>query len=241
MRAFKPGRCSSRERGLTLVELLIAMTIALFLLAGLLTIVQGLKSTWKTQGDLARLQDGERLAMTMLTDVVQTAGYYPDPTANDAETVFPAGTTFTAAGQTIVGTSTAGGPDTITVQYAVGPGDKIINCEGGTNAASAPYVVYVNKFSVNADHQLQCELNGGDAVPLVSGVENMVILYGVDTGGGTSCVDKYLSAAEVSAAGDWLNVCSVKIQLTFTNPTNSAKPVQFSRVIAVMSLTGANT
>ncbi len=104
-------RSAATQRGLTLVELMVAMAIALFLLGGLLTIVQNTRKTFGAQMQLAQLQDNQRLAMTLLGDVIQTAGYFPDPTVNTlggtlpvVASAYPLGP-FPTAGQSITGTT----------------------------------------------------------------------------------------------------------------------------------------
>jgi type IV pilus assembly protein PilW len=231
----RPAR--GRQHGLSLIELLVALTVGLFLIAGVLTLVTSLKRTYTTQTQLTQLQDSERLAMTMLTDVIQSAGYYTNPQINTAS-VLPANPPlgFAVAGQALTGSSQPAGPDSISVQFATAPGDGIINCQGGSNVASPAPFVYVNTFSVSPQNQLQCQLNGGAQVPLVNGLQNMMIWYGVNTSGGPSCSDSYLRASEVTAGNFWTNVCAVMVQLTFTNPLNAAAPVQFSRVIVLQNL-----
>ena len=54
------------QRGFTLIELMIAVLIALFLSAGLLTLVQAMKATAGVQSGLSQLQDSERMAMTLI-------------------------------------------------------------------------------------------------------------------------------------------------------------------------------
>jgi type IV pilus assembly protein PilW len=239
-------RVPHKQRGLTLIEVVVAMTIGLFLLGGVMTIVSGIRNSYSAQTQLAQLQDDERLAMTVLTDVIQAAGYFPDPISNTAISALPASAAFPTAGQAITGTSAAGGPDTIGVRFASTSADGMINCLGGTNP-NAALAQYENRFSVN-NGQLLCSLNGAAAVPLVNGMQNLVILYGVNTGGGTQvCTDSYFRASEVVAkVGNWNSICSVKITLTFTNPlyqgqANQPQTIQFTRVIAVMSTAGSNT
>jgi type IV pilus assembly protein PilW len=252
------------QRGFTLIEMAIAMVIATFLLAGITTVVMGIRTSSGIQTQLAQLQDNERLAMTMLTDVIQQTGYYPNPgppSFNTATGSLPASTAFTIAGQAITGTTNAAAPgDTITVRFAMVSTDGIFNCAGATNT-TATLGAYESQFSVVAG-TLQCipSVNGvaGAAVPLVSGVTNMKIWYGVNTSGATqTCADSYMTSAEVTAGstnfptasgGFWYNatthgsnVCSVKITLYFTNPNNANNPIQFTRVIALMSNAGANT
>jgi type IV pilus assembly protein PilW len=243
-----------RQRGFTLLELMVAMTIALFLLGGLLTIVQSTRRAYGDQNLLAQLQDNERLALTFMADVIESAGYYPNPLANDPLLVMPIAGAFTAKGQPIIGTHNAAAPgDTVTVRYGAGLNDNVFNCMGSMNTAVPGYDTFVNKFWVNtvpAIPQLTCTYSSNVAaavdVPLVSGVQNLQILYGVKrsvakTG---SCTDTYLRADQMLAA-DWSAVCSVAVTLTVTNPLNPAgagnKPIVIKRVIGVMSTAGVNT
>src|ERR1700679_974619 len=104
------------QRGFTLIEILIALLIGVFLLAALLTIVQANRRVYGDQSQLAQLQDSERMAMTLMTDVIQMAGYYPNPTQNTVDSLTAAGAF--ALGQPMTGqfSSTAPG-DQISVRY----------------------------------------------------------------------------------------------------------------------------
>src|ERR1700676_3060529 len=154
------ARAPHPQQGYTLVELMIALLIGLFLLGGLMTIVQNNRRSFNSQTQLAQLQDSERLAMTIMTDVIQAAGYYPDPTSNSANSSIPAVGAL-AAGQAMLGTYNAAAPgDTITVRYATTTGDGILNCAGTSNATgSVPPTLYTNVFSV-VNGQLMCTMNG---------------------------------------------------------------------------------
>jgi type IV pilus assembly protein PilW len=233
-------RAARMQQGFTLVEVLVALLIGLFLLGGLSTVVFDNRRTFGTQALLAQLQDAERLSMTMMGDVVQLAGYFPSPTINTANSVLLAGGGMTA-GQPMTGTYSAAPPgDTITSRYATNSGDGILNCTGTSNASGA-VAAYVNTFSV-VNSQLVCTLNGTQ-YPLVSGVTNLSVLYGVSTTGGNN-VDTYMNAAQVTAAADWNSVISVRISLSFTNPifgttgTGEQATIVFQRVVGVMSKTG---
>jgi type IV pilus assembly protein PilW len=249
------------QRGFTLVELMIAMLIALFLIGGLVTLVQAMKATSLSQNGLSQLQESERMAMTLMADVIQSAGYFPNPLVNTAASSFPISAPFTATGQTLSGggnfTDAAPG-NSITVRYLTnGTGsatpDNVINCLGNTSAVAA---TFVNTFSVDLPTQtLQCTLvvNGvaSAAVPLISGVTRLQIYYGVQTNTavGTNSVDAYLDANTVTAGGYWSNVKSVKITLTLVNPlagqagqTSAVRQfITFTRIIDVMNKTGVTT
>jgi type IV pilus assembly protein PilW len=253
-------RGRGRQQGFTLVELSVAMLIGLFLLGGLLTLVQDMRRTFGNQNQLGQMQDNERLAMTLITDVVQAAGYYPNPTFYVASTALPSNGAFPtlAAGQAIAGTHNPAPPgDTILVQFLTAPNDGIINCTGNTN--TGVYQVFVNKFSADALGNLKCQVNvlpavtlispsGPTTAPLSGGVTNLQILYGVKRNFAivNNNVDTYLNATQMTAA-DYTNLICIKVTLTFDNSalvkSQPGQPptIQFTRVITVMSRGGVNT
>lgn len=242
------------QRGFTLIEIMIALLIGVFLMAALLTIVQTNRAVFGNQSQLAQLQDSERMAMTMTADVIQSAGYFPDPIHNTQASVLSPSGLFTASGQAIYGTHSTTPPgDTIYVRYMTASGDGILNCSGLANTSGAN-TIYINQFQV-ANGQLVCILNGATTYNLVSGVTNgstdvtnvgiynMTAYYGVKTiatAAGNN-VDTYLTADQVS---DWTSVISVLIELTFTNPlyttgsTTQPKTILIQRVVGVMNLLG---
>jgi type IV pilus assembly protein PilW len=103
--------------------------------------------------------------------------------------------------------------------------------------------------------QLVCTLTIGAAanapLALVTGVQGLTIYYGVKRNAAVVDynVDTYLTANQMLLAGpngnDWLNISSVRIVLTFTNPL-AGQPGQpgtivFERVIEVMARAGVHT
>jgi type IV pilus assembly protein PilW len=251
------------QRGFTLVEVLVALLIGLFLLGGLMTLVQDNRRTFASQNQLSQLQDAERVAMTMITDVVQTAGYFPDPTSNSSASALSAAGTL-VAGQAIVGTYSAAAPgDTLTVRFATTTGDGVLNCLGQSNATgSVPPTMYTNVFSV-LNGQLLCALNGAPAVALagttpasaallntpalINGVviNKLSILYGVNAAAADQSATEYVNAGSVS---NWNTVISMRVTVEFLNPlwsqaaqaAGSTVPqyIDFTRVIGVMNQTG---
>src|SRR5450631_1945150 len=135
---------TQRQRGFTMIELMVALLIGLFLMGGLMTLLQNNRKSFSSQSLLGQLQDSERLAMTMMTGVIQQSGYFPDPTLNSPSSALPVSGSF-AAGQGLTGTTA----DTITARYTTAPGDGILNCKGTSNpAASGANATYVNQFSI---------------------------------------------------------------------------------------------
>jgi prepilin-type N-terminal cleavage/methylation domain len=189
----RPFPTLSRQRGLGMVELLVAMAIGLFMLAGMFTIFYSTRQTWGAQQGLAGLQDNERLAMTLIANVVQPAGYFPDPLQQTALAALPLAAPFGAAGQAVVG-STSAGQDSLAVRYVSAPGDGLLNCLGRSNTGSTA-VTWVNQFQVDPTRQrLDCTLNG-ETHGLVSGIAAMQVLYGVDSTGDGSA-DQYFACRQ---------------------------------------------
>jgi type IV pilus assembly protein PilW len=249
-------RIGRAQRGFTLVELMITVAIALFLLGGLVTILQNVRGAYNSQQALAQLSDQQRFAMTVLTDVIQAGGYFPDPVVWQPTTALPLAGAY-AAGQAFTGTYGAGAPDSIGVRYRTGNGDGVILCDGSSNIALPPgSQLYTNVFTVvppagNVPGQLTCSLNGAAAVVLVNGVQNLRVYYGVKRDFTTNDynVDTYLRADQMSA-NDWSNLSSVRLIVTFTNPlfgqpgqAPGLQPatITFERVVEVMGRAGPHT
>ncbi len=67
------NNCS--ERGYTIIELMIALTIGLFLTAGAVKIFTSTKNTNRTQENLSRMQENARFAMYFLTEELREVGF----------------------------------------------------------------------------------------------------------------------------------------------------------------------
>jgi type IV pilus assembly protein PilW len=255
MKHSTPPTCrtaQARLRGFTLIELMIAITVAVFLIGGLLLMVQSTRNTFATQNQLAQLQDNERLVMTFMAEVVESTGYFPNPKLYTSGAVLPIAGVFAAPGQAVFGTYNAAAPgDTVSIRYGAALNDNVFNCRGTTNTTQNPYDTFVNKFWVNnavpTNPVLTCAFSSNATalvnVPLVNGVQNLSILYGikrnpVDTG---SCADTYLNGSQMLAA-DWSAVCSISMTVSFINPLNPTGPtINITRVIAVMNAAGVNS
>jgi type IV pilus assembly protein PilW len=257
---------AARQGGLTLIEMMVTIAIAMFLLAGVGYMLQNTRTAYQSQNQLQQLQDAERLAMSLIADVVQSTGYFPDPSQNTIDTAFPAAPPMVSE-QSITGTlagTTPGVPgDALTVRYVTSPGDGILNCLGTSNTSGAN-VTYTNTFSLsaplaNGTSNLQCALIDSSGTntstqALVGGLTDIQIWYGVKRNFATTDnnVDTYLRANEMqnpnaNGNNDWADVTAVRIVLTFQNPLAqptapaNQKTINFERVIAVMNRAGVGT
>jgi type IV pilus assembly protein PilW len=72
----RPAPDRPGQVGFSLLELMVALTIGLLLLSGLLTIFNSAKQTYQWNTQLARLQENGRLAMELLTREIRHTGYW---------------------------------------------------------------------------------------------------------------------------------------------------------------------
>lgn len=195
--------CSS-QRGFSLVELMIAMTLGLVLLLVIGTVFVSSRQIFREQEDNARLQESGRYALEIIGRSIKQAGHVEVPFT---------GFKVAFEGTAISGTNGAGGAaDTLTVQYEGAVGDR--DCEGaGVTAAGRIIQNHFNLDSLNA--QLQCKGDISDIPPapaappsgqvLLDNVEDFQVLYGIDTSGDQS-VDQYTEMPV-----DWNQVVTTRI------------------------------
>ena len=236
-RRTSPASLPTRQTGIGLVELMVAIVIALFLVLAVASIYLNVRATSAAQDNLAQLQDSERLALTLITTTLQSAGYFVDPTKDTAATALPAttvsredgGSTAFEAGQPVVGTGDGKGRgsngDTIAMQYQTARNDGLMNCLGGTNTTQET-AVFSNYFAVNANSELTCTVGNGSPQVLSGNIDRMSVAYGTDTDG-DGALDTYLPASAVQAAGLWGGVHTVRVSVWFLDTTKSlpGKPV----------------
>jgi type IV pilus assembly protein PilW len=206
-------RRPTRQQGLTLVELMIAMTLGLLILLAVASIYIGSRQTYRMQEENARLQETGRYALEALGRSIRQAGFWNMP-------INPVATATAFVGTPITGTDgAAGAPDTVTVQYDGLIGDR--DCEGTVLGANA---VIAEAYSLNASN-LVCD--GNDALaaasPLVADIEDVQILYGIDT----TPTDNFQSVGQYKAtptAAEWPFVVSARVcvQARSANSVNNA-------------------
>lgn len=156
-------------RGFTLVEILVAITLSMILMAGVIQIYISSKESFRVQNELASLQENQRIALEFMRNDVARAG-------------------FSAAGRILGIINTVNrnetGSDEITVTY-----EATRDCLGIAPPANQ---LVVNHYFIDSNtNQLMCDGNGvgfdenGNEVavppqPIADGIENMQILYGED-------------------------------------------------------------
>ncbi|MDD5297927.1 MAG: PilW family protein [Rhodocyclaceae bacterium] len=212
------------QQGVGLVQLMVALTVGLFLLLGIVTIFVSMKQTFLSRQSMSAVQTSQRMAMIFLGANIRNAGFYSNPAVNSAATQFPAGGSF-IAGQSIVGTGGGSGSDTLSTRFTADGA----NANQGCSAQLAANNVYTDVISVSGGYLTCTETNNtAGSAPvsfnMVSGLAGMNVQYGIDTTGGGSETE-YLTAAQVGAQNYWPRVKTVTVTLLFNNPL-SGQPGQ---------------
>lgn len=245
MQVYKKMMNIDKQKGLSLIELMISMALGLFLLAGLSYAFITMNNTAITRKNLSDLQDTQRISMYLLTSFLQNTGYYiyaagvTSTTAFPVETVTGGGSTISfTAGQTVSGTS--GTSDTIAVRYFANPDFPQGTCSNVSSTSTS--VKYTDVFSINSTGSLICEETAGSTYSsrvIADNVSKMKVTYGVESGANSGSVNLYVTNPSVfPATYPWSAIKTVTITLTYKyeNPiTRTASYKDFSRTIPVMN------
>lgn len=175
-----------QQSGMTLLELLISMSLGLLLLAGIGTIYVGSNQTYRVQEQNARIQESGRYALDVIGRSLRQAGYWNMPLAMDSDEMGFSGTPIT------------GTASTVTVQYD-GTGGS--DCSGTVVDVGAIVTdAFDRDDSVPEQPTLEC--NGQ---PLVSNVEDLQFLYGIDTNGNNSA-NQYITTPNAAQSNQIVSV-----------------------------------
>lgn len=204
-----------RQRGMSLVELMVAMTIGLVITVVIANLFLGTKQTYRTQDDLSRMQENLRFAFQIIGRGVRQSGYRAQWNRT-VEQVFLNNSPIDGADG--VG---ANGSDRIIVRFqgsgtglssanclpsntCGGADGRVLDCVGNRvdrqmGAGSGPNISYAeNWYEVRTGGQnggpaLFCSIDlGTNWVEIVPDIENMQVLFGEKTG--PTAVDRYLAA-----------------------------------------------
>jgi type IV pilus assembly protein PilW len=199
-----------REKGFTLIELMIAVVLSLLLIAGTLTVFISTKQGYRLENGLSLMQATGRATLDLLAREVMMAGF---PQIEDIETFIPAMTTDGGGSSS----------DQFAVRY-----QSDTDCLNDTTPIYADGEHYAkNMYFIDANNNLRCRTLAEDdstvrEAVIVQGVENIQLLYGEDnTNDGVTNATRYVTAGNVA---DWDNVVSVRIGII----VNSQSPIATS-------------
>lgn len=216
---------TNRESGFSILELLIAMFIGLFLLVGITSSYVSSKKSSIARDQYSILEDNGRLALEVMARTIQHTGYLSNKYLylEDKFLTSPVVTEGCGGGdQSVVNpaifpansmTDNIQG-DSIGVVYL---GDSSItrDCSGGgiadnckadsviTSANTDSARIYNTFYLDNASYQLRCAGSRRNDVEVIAeGIENIQFLYGIDVDGDLQhTADRYVNASNIGAFG----------------------------------------
>jgi len=178
------------QRGLSLIELMIALVLGVFVVGALIALYINSKESYILTENMARLQESGRFAMSLVSRDLRWADYR-QCVSNDLLSTAVAGTNDAGLNSS----------DTITTVYQ-------------SNACAAAPATVTTVYSIQAGNSgapaLFRSINGGAAVELVEGIQDMQVLYGEDTD--SDFIPNYYVA--VGSVVDMAKVVAVRITLT---------------------------
>ncbi len=200
----------SRQRGFSLLEVMIGVCLSTILLSGIVQLMSGSVSAYRLQLSQSQLEDSSRYARDVLVTQIGQSGFQPQPWLNPSG--FPALTDESIDGG-------ASAPDQLGLQRW-----SRRNCYGNENTVTdadgqAAFYLLQTRFSVNTANNLAMTCRyGPDASSLqtqmnnfglIEDVESMQVLYAEDRDG-DAIADGWVTARS------WLqesNVRAIKLAL----------------------------
>jgi len=163
-----------RQQGLTLVELMVAITLGLIVTAGIIQVFVGSKKTYSVEESLSRLQESGRLALEFLSNDLRMTSYWgcQPYAANVSNLLNTAGIGYIDyAGQSLTGTEGGANPDSITLRGADGSTALPLLPNNGANydiSTAAALKVATGTFSTG-DKVLVSNCKFGDIFQVTDG------------------------------------------------------------------------
>jgi Tfp pilus assembly protein PilW len=196
---------------MSLIELMVAATIALVLVLGIGTVFLSMKQTFNLRQNMASTQSNQRIAMQFLSAAIRNAGATPNPLTQAAPAL------------PLSGAGSNAGADTLTVTFWADASGAAQGCASTLTANHS----YTDVFSVTGGY-LSCTETDNTASPPTSTTVRLIggtagsanrltglnIVYGIDPNG-IGSTSRYVNAAGVA---DWTTVKTVTFTLLFDAP-----------------------
>ena len=209
-----------KEKGVMLVEMMIAIVLGLILVAAVLSVFLGTKQGYRMDHGMMLMQSTGRATLNFLSRELSMSGF---PQASGIESFVPA---MTADG----GSSSS---DQFAVRYRT-----VADSLGSATPTYADGVQYAKNMYFIQNGALVCRTLAEDnstlsEATIVQGVENMQLLYGEDTNSADDVTNatKYVTAGNVV---NWNNVVSVRIGIL----VNSQSDISTSDDVVTYTLQG---
>lgn len=214
------------QRGLTLIEVMISVTLGVIFLLGAMTFLVSGQRSYQSQDSGTRIQENARFAMDLIQQQIRVAGYSEDFNVNPGYIYRGACGTVNAVAATncsndVASTATTQGDRLAIAMTSPDSQDCLGNDTGSTSTriANVFWVEIADDVSSLYCQGFNLDTNPpafiGNKQPLVDGIDQMQVEYGI-ANAATGIVDQYFNAMTVPANA-WDRVRAIKVAL-LVNP-----------------------
>lgn len=208
----------SLQRGITIIELMVAVTLGLLVVLFALTLLVSSNGAYVAQTEAASVDDAARFALAAIERAARQSAYIDweradaafgaDPTAAppvrglDAASLTPAAYALNNPRPAAIN-----GSDVLALRFSgAGEGDgdgSVTTCAGfAVGAGQEGWSIFYVGLSADGRPELRCKYRGANnwsADAVVGGVDSFQVLYGVDTDATPDGVpNRYLSATVIN-------------------------------------------
>lgn len=216
-------------RGLTLVELLVAMTLMLLVTFGTIAIFVSSSQGHRTVDSSQQLDDSARFAFKIIGNAIRNAGYRDSTLSKNI--FLDCANTADAQPCPVLGSD--GGSDTLALRFygsgSAGAADgNMVTCTGQAvaGAPSAYNDLGLSQFWVRNDAgepALACTSSVGGALStenILRGVESLQVMYGVDTDN-DGIPNRFVNASDITDAAGWRSVKAIRVGMVLRGARGS--------------------
>ncbi len=222
-----------QQQGFSLIELMIAITLGMVLMGAALQFIIATKETYSLNDDISRIQENGRIALDIIVQDLQMAGYRTPMSGSGTMPNFflmnatVAGSFLADGGAAAMTDGLPNTSDRLAIQFDPPPDDgSEQDCVG--NAVGAGTLL-VNVYTVadpdlDGINSLFCQgfdadagaWLGAGAQPLVDGIDSIQVLYRVTDPTVTPETYRYISG-DVLVPADFPNITAARVALLVSN------------------------
>lgn len=255
MASLRYYRKRSQQKGFSLVELMVALALSLFLIAGLFYSVLGDMRSYNSTRGTQRLITKSRMSIQYLRLYLQQAGFrdlaqlklntaFSNNANWDEGQILRGFNAISSGTPTITGVTDPQSESDIAIIRFLGDGTaaknsgSIFDCKGDNLYITDSTTEHQIMLYINTDNELICN-DGTNTEILDEGIHNLRLLYGISDDNSY----QYFTATQIETKNKWDAVNRIKVGLLVSQEvqsnhlTNSQTYTLFDRNISVADTT----
>lgn len=217
-----------RQRGLSVSELMISLTLGMLVLLVAMTLLVASSAAYVAQAEAASVDDAGRFALAVIERAARQSAFVDWEREDAAAGVDPAATpavrgldAASLSGGTAViddpRPPAVNGSDVLALRFSGSADGGATTCAGfAVGPGQDGWSIFYVGLGPDGEAELRCKYRGANnwsAEAVISGVDSFQVLYGIDTDGASDGTpNRYLSATEINALDNALAVAGETAQ-----------------------------